>query len=318
MGPSRRLSRATTLVTCLMLCTCDRPETRTAADARPGVATAVDSIAPVADSTAGGWEVAVGDVLVLPGDDGPLNGALLRVSANDQTLADTTGLGVALGDARLDLFARHGSVGTARVRVQGPPRVDVGCTAWPVARLSTEAGAAVRPWTVAFLAGRIDPIALDSIEALTPRDSATLAAQIARVASRLPDDTNPTFRARPYVVQRAWIGRTTDAPLAVALLIRRVNQEDAPREERLVLVLDRSGDAPSDAWRVGWHERASGTEEELVVAEPLLAYRVRGGGGGDPHLFFGRDDGYALSATVLVRRDGRWQVLWESAIAGCS
>lgn len=307
----------------MLLVACDRPEPPASEDVRPSVTVAGDSAAVPTDSVEMGWEREAGELLVLPGEDGAMLGSLLRVNATDQTLTDTTGLGAALGDARVELFARSGRIGSARVRVGAAPRTDAGCTAWPVARLTLDDGApgmasamasGSGPWTAAFLAGRIEPVALDSIEALVPRDSATLAAQIARMASRLPDDTNPTFRARPYVVQRAWISRR-DPALAIAMLIRRVNQEDAPQEERLVLVLDGSDMERGTPWRVGWHERASGTEDDLIVAEPLLAYTVRDGR--DTHVLFGRDDGYAMSATVLVRRAGRWQVLWESAIAGC-
>jgi hypothetical protein len=66
---------------------------------------------------------------------------------------------------------------------------------------------------------------------------------------------------------------------------------------------------------VGWHERAAGTEDELVVAEPLLAYRNTVSE--QLRVLFGRDDGVALGAAVLTRSAGRWQVLWESAVAGC-
>lgn len=52
-----------------------------------------------------------------------------------------------------------------------------------------------------------------------------------------------------------------------------------------------------------------------MVAEPLLAYRLAGRD--DAHLLFGRDDGVALGAAVLVRRGGVWRVQWESAVAGC-
>lgn len=315
LRPHRVLLAASLVLVACGLVACDGADTQVAKDAPPGVVVGADSIAPPSDSVPTGWEAEAGELLILPGEEGLLSGAVVRAAATDQTLGDTSGLRSALGDARIDLFTRGGAVGAARVRVELPSRVDAGCTAWPLARLSFDGAPATRPWTVAFLAGRIDAMALDSIESLPPRDSATLAAQMVRLASRLPDDTNPTFRARPYVVQRAWISRRDSQPLAVALLIRRVNQEDAPLEERLVLVLDRSSAERANPWQVGWHERASGTEDELIVAEPLLAYRVRGER--DAHLLFGRDDGYALSATVLVRRSQRWQVLWESAIAGC-
>lgn len=101
----------------------------------------------------------------------------------------------------------------------------------------------------------------------------------------------------------------------MATLARRVNQEDDPKEERLVIVVDAIGDN-AKLWTVAWHERAAGHEEELVVAEPLLAFRNVGVP--DVRLLFGRDDGVALGAAVLSRKKTGWGVLWESAVAGCN
>ncbi|MFN5202804.1 MAG: hypothetical protein ACK5HM_13470 [Gemmatimonas sp.] len=299
----------------LVLSACDRDTTSRAADtaAAPGVSTPADSMTRAASSS--GWDVAAGPYVVLPTvDGGMVAGSLLLPEAADSTVGDTTGVGALLGDGQLELFARGGLVSTARLSVETSPAGEAGCTAWPVARLAVEAGVTVQPWTAAFAAGRVTAIPLDSIEGLAPRDSARLAADLTRLASRLPDDTSATFRALPFVVLRAWRSRGVDSTFVVALLARRVNQEDDPKEERLVLVVDALGNTAA-TWRVGWHERASGHEEELVVAEPLLAFRATGSP--DVRLLFGRDDGVALGAAVLARREGAWRVLWESAIAGC-
>ena len=259
--------------------------------------------------------MAAGPFVVLPTvDGGMLAGSLLLPEAADSAVGDTTGVGALMGDGRLELFARGGRVSVAQLSVESAPPVDVGCTAWPVARLAVDAGVTVQPWTAAFAAGRVSAIPLDSIEGMASRDSVALAANLTRLASRLPDDSSATFRGLPFVVLRAWRARETDSAFVVAVLVRRVNQEDDPKEERLVLVVDAPG-IDVAAWRVGWHERASGNEEELVVAEPLLAFRATGAQ--DVRLLFGRDDGVALGAAVLARRGGEWRVLWESAIAGC-
>ncbi len=241
-------------------------------------------------------------------------GSLVRPDASDETVGDTLGVGAAMGSGQLELFARHGRVGTARLSIEASLPMDSGCTAWPVARLAIDAGAPL-PWTVAFASGRVTPIVLDSIEGLSPRDSARLAIDLTRLASALPNDTVATFRGLPFVVLRAWRARGLDTGFVVATLARRVNQEDAPKEERLVVVVDQIG-ADARKWVVAWHERASGSEEELVVAEPLLAFRS--GRPTDVHLLFGRDDGVALSAAVLTRGVSGWHVTWESAIAGCN
>ena len=301
----------------VLLCAsgCDRSSPRLPGDSTGTVfpARMPDSVASIVATS--GWEAEAGPFVVLPTVEGGLTaGSLLRPEATELTVGDTTGIGASVSDGRLELFSRTGKVGTARLVVEGAPRLDEGCTAWPVARLSVDAGTTAAPWTAAFAMGRVTPIALDSIEGLAPRDSAALAANLARLASALPDDTSATFRGLPFVVLRAWRARGLDTAFIVATLVRRVNQEADPKEERLVLVVDAQR-AEVKSWNVSWHERAAGHEEELVVAEPLLAYFT--GGSRDVHLLFGRDDGVALGAAVLSRGTRGWRVQWESAVAGC-
>lgn len=316
--PASRQSRCRSGVVALsvlLLAACDRASSANGTDSAvaPGGAVRPESVA-TSESTSG-WDLAAGPFVVLPTvDGGMVAGSLLLPEAADSSVGDTTGVGALVGDGRLDLFSRAGRVNVARVSVESAPPGEAGCTAWPVARLAVDAGVTVQPWTAAFTAGRVTAIPLDSIEGMAPRDSAALAASLTRLASRLPDDTSATFRGLPFVVLRAWRAREGDSAFVVAVLARRVNQEDDPKEERLVMVVDAYGRDVA-AWRVGWHERASGHEEELVVAEPLLAFRATGAN--DVRLLFGRDDGVALGAAVLSRRNGGWTVLWESAIAGC-
>lgn len=303
------------MVLLLAAAACDRgatPASRDSVASPPGGVTA-DSV--ITEVTASGWDAAAGPFVVLPTvDGGMVAGSLLRPEASELTVGDTAGIGASLGDGRLELFARSGKVGVARLAVEAAPKLGEGCTAWPVARLNTDAGTTVAPWTAAFAFGRVTAVPLDSIEGLTPRDSATLAADLTRLASGLPDDTSATFRTLRYVVLRAWRTRGLDTGFAVATLVRRVNQEDNPREERLVLVVNTPG-RDAKQWSVGWHERAAGSEEELVVAEPLLAFRAAPSL--DVRVLFGRDDGVALGAAVLTRTGGAWKLLWESAVAGC-
>ncbi|AMW03676.1 hypothetical protein GEMMAAP_00070 [Gemmatimonas phototrophica] len=312
--------RAVRLAPILMLFACDRPAPAVSDDSVRAVADSSGMDSTRLPDTPNGWEADAGPFVVLPTvDGGLLAGSLLRPDATDSTVADTTGVGALLGDGRLDLFSRAGKVAVVRMSVETSRGEDAGCSAWPVARFGVDAGVTLGPWTAAFAAGRVVAMPLDSIEGLASRDSMQLAANLTRLASRLPDDTSATFRGLPFVVLRAWRAREGDSASAggfvVTTLARRVNQEDNPVEERLVLVIDAQG-ADATTWRVGWHERASGREEELVVAEPLLAYRITGAS--EPRLLFGRDDGVALSAAVLSRRGGVWRVLWESAIAGCN
>jgi len=301
-----------------LLTACDRSPKAGDGDSAGAAAGSAESDSIATIVTASGWDTETGPFVVLPTVDGGMSaGSLLRPEATELTVGDTVGVGRVAADGRLDLFSRSGKVGSARLTVEGAPTVERGCTAWPVARLTQQTSMSSSPtvgWTAAFAAGRITPIPLDSIEGLTPRDSARLAADLTRLASALPDDTSQTFRGLPFVVLRAYRARALDTTFVVATLARRVNQEADPKEERLVMVVDAPGDDARN-WNVAWHERAAGHEEELVVAEPLLAYRPTTSR--DVHLLFGRDDGIALGAAVLARGARGWRVQWESAVAGC-
>lgn len=295
---------------------CDQARTASNVDSSATVRTITrpDSIATIVAGS--GWNVDAGPLMILPTVDGGLAaGSLLRPEATELTVGDTIGVGRSVGDGRIELFSRSGLVGVARLTVAAAPRMDEGCTAWPVARLSSVASTPILPWTAAFVAGHVVSIPLDSIEGLAPRDSVRLAADLTRLASGLRDDTSATFHGLPFVVLRANRARGLDTTFIVATLARHVNQEDAPREERLVIVVDVVGE-DAKHWTVAWHERAAGREDDLVVAEPLMAFHtVRTK---NVHLLFGRDDGVALGAAVLTRDARGWHVLWESAVAGCN
>ena len=317
-----------TLITTGLLASCDRVQTVVPADSGtvviPAARPANDSVRPAVGT---GWDAAAGPFLVLPTVDGGQDaGSLVRPEATELTVGDTAGLGTARSN-RLELFSRAGLIGDATLTVEKASGLDSGCTAWPIARLGgitravvTQSSGAAAPataspaWTAAFVKGRVIALALDSIEGLSSRDSASLAMNISRLASALKDDTVTTFRGLPFVVLRAYRGKIGTQSFVITTLVRRVNQEDAPREERLVMVIDGDLGTPA-SWTVGWHERASGKEDELVVSEPLMAFQLAAGG--RVHLLFGRDDGEALSAAMLMREGGVWKVLWESALAGC-
>lgn len=304
-----------------LLSSCDRRAPAASADSSSTISPVAptDSMRPVVTAT--GWDSTAGPFIVLPTVDGGLtSGSLLRADASELTVSDTGGIGRLLADRRVDLFSRSGRVTTALLSIDSPPHVDAGCTAWPVARLTADGAAGVppagvAPWTAAFASKKVTAIPLDSIEGLSSRDSTRLAIDLARLASGLRDDSSTTFRGLPFVVLRAYRARGLDTSFVVATLARRVNQEADPKEERLVMVVDVIGD-DSKKWTVAWHERASGKEDELVVAEPLLAFRANGAS--EVRLLFGRDDGVALGAAVLARGKSGWHVLWESAVAGCN
>ncbi len=315
----------TALLALAVLAACDRPQPE------PEVEPTVDSavVQPVSPGTdtgvpiATGWEWDAGPFLILPTVDGGTSaGSLLRPGVTGQQLGDTSGIGAATGNGTVELFARSGLVGSARLSVEPGQPMDSSCAVWPVARLAVEPGAGAgaaaaglpHAWTAAFPEGRVTAIPLDSIEGMSVRDSARLAANLTRLASALPENGGDSFTGLPFVVLRAYRSHEPGHEFVVATLIRRINQEDSPLEERLVMVVD-AATADVRKWRVGWFERASGTEDELLVAEPLLAFRAKGSE--EIRVLFGRDDGFSLSAAVLARNKSGWSLQWESPASGC-
>lgn len=271
---------------------------------------------PGVASPAGPEALVTGPVLLLPDPDGSLQTAVvIRPEASDDAVGDTTGLAARLTGMPLTLYSRVGSVGSAEL--SGALRVvaqTADCSAWPAATI-TPGTPMTGPWLVALSSDRISAFPLDSLDGVAGRDSAQWAAALTTLASRLPDDTSRTFRSRPYVVDRAWRhASAADTGVIIATLVRRLNQEDAPREERVLLVVDVPGADPR-SWRVGWHERAEGEEDALEVAEPLVVFRPRPGGA--LHLMFGRDDGAGVHAALLMRSPDGWQLRWESARPSC-
>ena len=100
----------------LVAVACDsRPSSSTpdSASAAGGPGNA-DSVATTVSSS--GWDSGAGPFVVLPTVDGGLMaGSLLRPDASELTVGDTTGIGAASADGRIELFARSGKVGVARL-----------------------------------------------------------------------------------------------------------------------------------------------------------------------------------------------------------
>lgn len=312
--------RATLLLVVSALGCRDQPAPEAAGNdvARPPVAIPlVDSTALLTPST---YDPALGPLLLLPlpGDaTGTVASLLSPLLPLEAPIGDTAGLVQRVGAGVVTLFGREGALGD-RVFSQIEVASAASCPAWPTGRLSPRlqdsAASAPRAWRVALPEGVAVSISLDSIEALPSRDSAMLAASLTRLASGLVEDSSSPFRGLPFRVTRVFVTRGVADAFALGELVRRVPQEDRPLEERLfVVVATPSSDAKG--WRIVWHERTSGREEEVIATEPLAAVLV-----GTPRhavVFLGRDDGSGTAVALLERANGRWRVRWESPVTGC-
>jgi hypothetical protein len=220
-----------------------------------------------------------------------------------------------LSAAPVVLLGRGGTRYSAQLG--DPPSEEVeDCERWPLRSISgAPEGAA---WSVGFVTGRVASVPLDSVNALSPRDSMALVAEASRLASSVGVPTGPAFQGLRFTVHD--IRHFQAAPgvqALVAHLIRRVNQEANPQEEQTLLIAERDSGVASGPYRLAYAERAFGREERVVTPEVLAALRI--GGATQPSLVIARDsdDGVVY---VLLERTGRrqWRVRWTSDTTRCS
>ncbi len=277
----------------------------------------MDSSVPLTPSS---YDADLGPLLLLPqlGDGtGTSVSVLSPLLPLEAPIDDTAGIGRRIGDGVVTLYGREGVRGE-RVLAQIQLTSGSACPSWPTGRLSPRiqdsAASTPRPWLVALRSGRADAVPLDSIERMPARDSALLAATLARLASGLAEDSTSPFRGLPFRVTRAFRTSGVVEPFVLGEMVRRVPQEDRPLEERLFVVVSASS-ADATGWRIAWHERVSGREEEVIATEPLAVVQV----GAPRHVvvFLGRDDGTGTALALLERLNGRWRVRWESPVSGC-
>lgn len=171
------------------------------------------------------------------------------------------------------------------------------------------------PWRLDSVA-RGD-VAIEGIETLAPRDSASLAARIARMVDVIPSDTSVAdFRGLPVTVRAAWRLAPADGDtVVVALVARRVPIESEPLEELFTIIAapgQRQG--VRDPLVEGWFVREVGPEELLVARELVGAY-LRAS---ELVLAFAEDAERSVRAALVERRAGRWRAGWTGSLPSCS
>jgi hypothetical protein len=262
------------------------------------------------------WDPSAGPALFAAGQT-PTEAAVVVPSFTDTLALDTAQVDVGgLRALQIDLFAGGRRVGTARVASTAPSTRTDSCRSWPTARLVLASDtAAAPPWTVGFEAGHASEVAIDSIEGLATADSASFAADVARIASALPGDTAAAFRGLPFVVKKAWRVRSPSiGRVLAAITVRNVNQEANPLQERLLVVAERDTTSATRYVPV-YFERVTGLEETLETTD-LLAMLLLGA---ERHLTIvvARDAGNGSSYALIERIGGQWRRGWASAYAGC-
>lgn len=256
-----------------------------------------------------GWLAAAGPVLLAAGPS-PEEAIVFLGAGNETAAALDTG---AVDQASATLLGRDGSRFTATLELPAG-NDNPACRVWPLRQLRAAGGAGT--WSIGFLSDTVTGIPLDSVGALSARDSMSLAAEASRLASAVTANTSPAFEGLRFTVQD--VRRFQAAPGVQALaaqLTRRVNQEASPQEELTFLIAERDSGATSGPYRLAYAERSFGKEEEMSSSELVAAVRI---GDGPPSLIVARDGDDGLAYSIIERVAPRqWRVRWTSGLAKC-
>lgn len=317
----RNLLRAGESIMCvavILIAGCERqksvPPIDSAVPLRPA---AVGSATPQASTT---WDARLGPVLLVNGAAPNLATVVVGDSSRNGADTITEREAIAIRSTPAMLVGRGDSVqiGILQEVHAAKGEDDSECTGWPTWSISSARnGAPLAPWTVGFVGATVQPIRMDSIESMSRVDSSRLAAEVTRLASTLPTAAGDRFVGLPFTVTSLW--RFHAGPGSegmVANLVRHVNQEARPSEERTLIIAERDSSRREERFNLAYYDRSQGAEE-TVESRDVLAL-ARPSPDAQPMLVIGRDFGDGM-AYALIQRDpsARWREKWHSARGHC-
>lgn len=252
--------------------------------------TPADSVAqPATTSDDRQWVTELGPLLAIPGDSE--NSAILLVPSTPAQQLDAVVLRTAGDSSRM-----------GRLRLLGAD-----AQVCDDASLATISGAAPG-WTLAVSPG-ITPMKLDSIETLSPSDSALLAADVARLASAVSHDDESRFSGLPFAVLAAHRLQIDGISVVVGHSARRIPQEAAPQEERTLVVGERAGRNP---FALKYSLRSAGAEDAVAHYGVLGALRAA-----DKTFLVIESERENETRYEILERDasGAWRLRWSRALS---
>ena len=196
-------------------------------------ASSLPPVFPAGPAANKGWNPDAGPVMIVSAGGNTDTVAVILPEATDSTLGSLQGVSPLRPGITFDLFGRAGKIAStiaASPLTQTDSAED--CNSWPLARLQSPRA----NWQVGFVSGHVQPIALDSIEAMPAGDSSALAVSLAQTAATLPAASDPTFRGLPFRVRSAYRYRLDTLDVVIADVVRTLNEEASPRVEHLLIV----------------------------------------------------------------------------------
>jgi hypothetical protein len=300
-----RLLRAGLLALVVLAC---RDKGQGAGDSTRGSLPPISATAP-GNST--NWDVDAGPVILVSMGNSADSAAVILPDISDSTIASVQGTGAPVSGLAFDLFGRTGKLGASKAVVAIRPDSTHDCYAWPLAGVR----AASPGWRIGFTSGHAQAIKLDSIEAMSSTDSASLAASLARTAATLPIASDPTFRGLPFRVRSAYTFRFDSVDVVVADVVRSVNEEANPRLEHLFIIGERPAGI-AGKYTPAYYSRTAGAEETTPATEVLAAVLI--GSSRRPAVVVNieNDDGRQLGL-IEHTAPGQWRSVWRSAYTDC-
>jgi hypothetical protein len=182
------------------------------------------------------------------------------------------------------------------------------CGGAPLIQLSESVAAS---WSIGLLRRTAATLRLDSIEALPSPDSAQLADDLARLASKLSTDQESRFAGLPFTVLGAHLAEEQGRQIVVAHLVRRLPQEASPLEEHTLIIGERQSASDDAPWTTAYTQRSEGTEDSAEHFTILAAVR----GSDRTLLLLARDQLERTRYEILERSpSGSWRSRWSRTL----
>ncbi len=304
------------IVSAATVTACERGAKAPAAGASTAAGTT--TAATAAPAAGGAWNAELGPALLVQGQ-APNEALVILAQGASENIGEQQAIAIRSTPAVLLGHGDSVQVGVLQAAVAPTGRECVAWPVWQVTRAPAQ-GSTIAPWSVGFTTSRAaaaTPVPLDSVETLSSADSARIAAEVTRLASVIPAAGSTRFEGLPFTVMTLWRFRAAPATEGVvATLVRRLNQEARPFEERTFLIAERDSTRRDAPYELAYHERSEGTEETNETTDILGAVRLAGAS--EPTMVVVRDYGDG-TAYALVERDGpaHWRVRWSSRRARC-
>ncbi len=289
------------------------------ADTKPTPADSVatiDSVPALVERAAPntGWEsLTAGEFLFLPVAENSAVALVVLPFLTDNTLTTTPELpGDSLAGMKVELFSRSGLAGSTAIAVDRERQSHDGCLSWPQVRLEE---VVAKAWRIGFMQGMVAPIPLDSLETMSAADSVSITRELARISSAVAEGDDPAYRGLPFAVRKAYRFAFGPTSIIAGDVVRKINEEANPREERLFLLAERPLSGTGE-YGVVFSTRVAGAEDAIRTNEVLGVVRLVRANRPAMVMSFEDFDGGRI-ALLQRTSDRKWKTTWRSAYTGC-